>query len=157
MGKRIAGNIGCSEVCVFLSVCRFMYQHTIACPVCWCLVFKNNFFNYFFPLAQLVLAFGGFSLKNKERWKVVLGHVFALNPASAGAGASWSFPKQLLSACWDPLVSFSKAPMMLRGMVLALIRVRNSEYLQSRLAQDVKALDDISSWSSWCSFKVLGP
>lgn len=53
------------------------------------------------------------------------------------------------------LVSFSKVPMMLRGMAPGRIRVRNSEYLQSCLAQDVKALDDISSWSSWWSFKVL--
>lgn len=83
-----------------------MYPHTSACPVCWCLVFKNNFFNYFFPIVQLVWTFGGFSLKNKKRWKVVLGHVFALNPASIGGGVSWSFPKQLLSACWDPLLGF---------------------------------------------------
>lgn len=114
----------CSEVCVCLFLCRFMHPHTVvACPVCWSLVFKHNFFNYFFPMVHLVLAFGVFSWKNKQ---MIESHPWACACTKPCVYWSRAFLHLSRSSCCcrhagtHGLVTFSRALMTLRGMAPTL-------------------------------------
>lgn len=115
---------GCSEVCVCLYLCRFMHPHTVvACPVCWSLVFKHNFFNYFFPMVHLVLAFGVFSWKNKQ---MIESHPWACACTKPCVYWRRAFLHLSQSSCCcrhagtHGLVTFSRALLTLRGMAPTL-------------------------------------